>query len=208
MKREKLRRLIFMALCCDLGIFAKKIIVPAANILTDSLHIPGGIGTSFSLMFIVIAAVFVPRFGSATLMGFVQSGIALCMGTVGSMGALAPVGYILPALAIDCVLLLGRKARLGRAESMVIANAVAAVVACLAANMIVFNLQGIVLALYVCVSALSGTLCGVLGYSAAEKLEPVFGKDDYFEKRNSHRHSGAGAADGSACRHPSDNAHA
>ena len=45
--------LIFLALCCDLGLFAKRIIAPAANLLTDSLHIPGGIGTSFSLMFLV-----------------------------------------------------------------------------------------------------------------------------------------------------------
>lgn len=197
-----------MALCCDLGIFAKKLIVPAANILTDSLHIPGGIGTSFSLMFIVIAAVFVPRFGAATLMGAVQSGIALCMGTVGSMGALAPVGYILPAFVIDCVLYVGRKIKLGTAESMVLANAAAAIMACLAANMIVFRLQGIVLALYACVSALSGSVCGILGHSAAEKLEPVFGKDDIFEKKHTRRHTGITAADGGTCRGASDNAHA
>lgn len=208
MKRDKLKRLIFMALCCDLGIFAKKLIVPAANILTDSLHIPGGIGTSFSLMFIVIAAVFVPRFGAATLMGAVQSGIALCMGTVGSMGALAPVGYILPAFAIDCILFLGRKIKLGREESTVLANAAAAVTACLAANMIVFRLQGVVLALYVCVSALSGSVCGVLANSAAEKLEPVFGKDDIFEKKHARRNTCITAADGNTCRSASDNAHA
>ncbi len=208
MKREKLRRLIFMALCCDLGIFAKKLIVPAANILTDSLHIPGGIGTGFSLMFIVVAAVFVPRFGSATLMGVVQSGIALCMGTVGSMGALAPVGYILPALVIDCVLFSARRLKLGRAESLVLANAAASVTACLAANMIVFNLRGIVLALYLCVSLTTGAVCGVLAGSVAAKLEPVFGKEDIFEKKHSHKHSGAYTADGSACRSVSDNAHA
>ncbi len=207
MKHEKLRRLIFMALCCDLGIFAKKLILPAANILTDSLHIPGGVGTSFSLMFLIIAAVFIPRFGCATLMGLVQSGIALCMGTVGSMGALAPVGYIVPGFAIDCMLLMGRKLSLGRTESMVIANAAAAVTACLAANLIVFRLQGIVLALYVCVSALSGTVCGFLGDSAADRLKNILGKDDYYEKKTSHMHSSACTADGSVCRNTSDNPH-
>lgn len=208
MNRNRLKRLIFMALCCDLGVFAKKLIVPAANFITDSLHIPGGIGTSFSLMFIVVAAVFVPRFGSATLMGAVQSGIALCMGTVGSMGALAPLGYILPGFVIDCILWLTRKARLSRDESLIIANAAAAVTACLVANLIVFNLHGIILLLYASVSLLSGTVCGVIAGSVAQKLEPIFGKDEECEKARTHRHSGAYTADRSSCGHSSDNAHA
>lgn len=208
MKREKLRRLIFMALCCDLGVFAKKLIVPAANILTDSLHIPGGIGTSFSLMFIVVAAVFIPRFGAATLMGIVQSGIALCIGTVGSMGALAPIAYIVPAFAIDCILFFARKLKLERIESMVASNAVAAIAACLIANVIVFGLHGLVLALYVSVSALSGTLCGVIGYSVSEKLEPLFGKDVFIEKKRASHNSNPSVTDDSTCRTASDNAHA
>lgn len=209
MNRNKLKRLIFMALCCDLGIFAKKFIVPAANIFTDSLHIPGGVGTSFSLMFIIVAAVFVPRFGSATLMGTIQSGIALCMGTVGSMGALAPIGYILPGFAIDCVLFASRKMKLQRNESMVIANALAAVCACLVANVIVFNLHGIVLMLYVCVSLTSGAICGVLAGSVAEKLDPVFGKDEKLEKqKNLYSHSCSHSADCDTRSHTSENAHA
>ena len=77
MKHIKLRRLIFLALCCDLGLFTKRLIAPAANLLTDSLHIPGGISTSFSLMFLVIAAVLTPGFGCSTLMGAVQPDCAL-----------------------------------------------------------------------------------------------------------------------------------
>lgn len=207
MGKNRLRCLIFMALCCDLGIFAKKLIVPAANIITDSLHIPGGIGTAFSLMFIVVAAYFVPRFGSATLMGAMQSGLALCLGTVGSMGALAPIGYIAPAFAIDCVLYAARKFRLGRSESIVIANAVASVAACLAANFIVFRLRGVVLALYVSVAAFSGTLCGVLGYSVAKKLEPFFRKEFNYEKKREMDNCGSPAADGGPCGGASDNAH-
>ena len=61
MKQWSLRELIFFALCCDLGLFSKKLIGPAANLLTDALHIPGGIGTGFSLMFLVIAAAVCPR---------------------------------------------------------------------------------------------------------------------------------------------------
>ncbi len=209
MNRLRLRRLIFMALCCDLGIFAKKLIVPAANFLTDALHIPGGIGTSFSLMFIVIAAAFVPRFGAATLMGAVQSGIALCMGTVGSMGALAPIGYILPGLAIDCVMLVSRKLKLNRTEALILANAAAAVTACLTANLIVFRLFGVVLCLYASVSMLSGTFCGIVAGMAAKKLDPIFRKDVINnEKEICNSNNNSCAADGCVCRSASDNAHA
>ena len=208
MNRNKLKRLIFMALCCDLGIFAKKLIVPAANFITDSLHIPGGIGASFSLMFIVVAAAFVPSFGAATLMGAVQSAIALCMGTVGSMGALAPVGYILPGIAIDCVMLISRRLHLARRESLIISNICASVAACLAANAIVFNLRAIVLALYVCVSVLSGAVCGLLAGACAEKLDPIFGKEVGHEKASLRTADCARGADGSACRGASENARA
>lgn len=205
MKREKLKCLIFMALCCDLGVFAKKLIVPAADLITDSLHIPGGIGSAFSLMFIVIAAAFVPRFGAATLMGAVQSGIALCMGTVGSMGALAPIGYIMPGLAIDLVMLLARRVHIGRSESLVAANICASAAACLAANLIVFGLRGIALGLYVCVASLSGAVCGVLADACAKKLDLIFGKEVGHEK-NAHNNIRTGTADGSICRNAPDDA--
>ena len=89
MKRFSLRNLLFLTLCCDLGLFSKRLIAPAANILTDFLRIPGGIGTSFSLMFLVVAAELVPIFGCATLMSIIQSMIALSLGMVGSMGPAA-----------------------------------------------------------------------------------------------------------------------
>lgn len=91
MRFYPLRTTIFLALCCDLGLFSKRLISPAANLITDSLHIPGGIGTSFSLMFLVIAVVLVPRPGCAAAMGAVQSALALGLGMVGSMGALSPL---------------------------------------------------------------------------------------------------------------------
>ena len=55
MKTTKLQILNFMALCCSLGLVVKKLVNPLANIITESLHIPGGISTGFSLMFLVIA---------------------------------------------------------------------------------------------------------------------------------------------------------
>ena len=173
MGRYKMRTLIFLALCCDLGLFSKRLIAPAANIITDALHIPGGIGTSFSLMFLVIGAMLIPKFGCATLMGAVQSLIALSLGMVGSMGILSPIGYIVPGLLIDGVLALSRRTGWEPSVSAVAANMLSAAGAGLTANCIVFRLWGVPLLLYLAVALFSGAVCGLLGASLTKRLHPV-----------------------------------
>ena len=177
MKIFPLRTLIFLALCCDLGLFSKRLIAPAANLITDFLHIPGGIGTSLSLMFLVVAAVTVERFGCAAVMGAVQSGLALSFGMVGSMGALSVIGYIVPGIVIDLLLAVTRKSPLSRRDRMVLANAAAAPCAALTANLIVFHLQGVVLLFYLCVAAASGAVFGFVGAELARRLTPIFGME-------------------------------
>ena len=174
MKKLSLKYLIFMALCCDLGIIAKKLVSPVANVITDHLHIPGGIGTSFSLLFIVVAAFIVRRFGAGLLMGLVQSGIAFLLGSVGSMGALAPLGYAVPGLVIDvCVLLLDRTA-LDQSIQVTVTCALASVTACIIADIIVFGLHGAVLALYACVACISGIVCGLIAALLIRYLKKAF----------------------------------
>lgn len=163
MKRFTLRQFIFLALCCDLGLFSKKLIAPVANVITGALHIPGGVGTAFSLMFLTVGAAVTGGFGAATVMGAVQSVLALAFGMVGSMGALAPIGYILPGLVIDCVLWMTGRTALSRTDRLVCANTLAAAAACLIANLIVFRLWGPILLLYLCVSCTCGALFGLLG---------------------------------------------
>ena len=182
-RRSKLKRLIFMALCCDLGLFTKRFISPGANIITDFLHIPGGIATAFSLMFLVIAVALMPKFGCGIVMGVVQSGIALAMGMVGSMGALSPIGYIVPGLVIDCVFLLTKRTKLQLEHKMVIANALAGMSASLAANIIVFRLWGVVLLLYLAVAGTCGAICGLVGAKVAKRLIPIIGKEVYHEEK-------------------------
>ncbi len=170
MKKLRLNQLIYLALCCDMGMIAKRLIVPVANLLTDALHIPGGIGTSFSLMFLVVGAVLTGQFGAATLMGAIQSGIALAMGATGSLGILAPIGYIVPGLAIDLVLLAFRKSSMPAA---IMAACVAGpLAASLTANVLVFRLSGVPLLLYVCVACTSGAICGLVAVPLVEKLHP------------------------------------
>ena len=175
MRKYRLRTLIFLALCCDLGLFSKRLISPAANLITDFLHIPGGIGTSLSLMFLVVAAVTVERFGCAAIMGVVQSALALSFGMVGRMGALSVIGYVVPGIVIDILLFVTRKSPLPSRERVVLSNAIAAPCAALTANFIVFHLQGTALLLYLCVSATSGAIFGLLGAEIARRLIPIFG---------------------------------
>lgn len=175
-RRDRLRTLIFLALCCDLGLFSKRLVAPAANLVTDALHIPGGIGAGLSLMFLTVAAVLVGRFGCAALMGAVQSALALAFGMVGSMGALSPIGYIVPGLVIDVALALTRPTPLSRRDRVVLANAAAGLSAALTANFIVFRLRGPALALYLSVAALFGGLFGLAGGELVRRLHPVLGR--------------------------------
>ena len=172
-KHAKLRQLLFWAFCCDLGLFAKRLIAPAANLITDALHIPGGVGTSFSLLFLVIGSCVFPRFGSGALMGLVQSVLAVLFGMTGSMGVLAPVGYIIPGLIVDIVLWAGRKGHLEKLVSCCLANMLASAAAALTANIIVFRLRGIVLALYLAVSLFSGAISGLAAGKTVRHIEAI-----------------------------------
>ena len=193
MKQSRLAKLNFMALCCVLGLVTKKLINPFANIITESLHIPGGISTGFSIMFLIIAQEMVWENSSrnqntnacskkapshfvkhcGALMGIVQGCLALCLGRVGSMGLLAPIGYIVPGIAIDLIYYISNRFGFNRTERMVFANALAAVMASIVANIIVFSLRGPVLWLYLCVSATSGTVYGFLGVAVVGKLSKI-----------------------------------
>ena len=186
MKHFSLRNLLFLTLCCDLGLFSKRLIAPAANILTDFLRIPGGIGTSFSLMFLVVAAELVPIFGCATLMSIIQSMIALSLGMVGSMGILSPIGYIVPGIVIDLLFLLSRKTGLGTDLALTLANMLGAASASLAANFIVFHLPVVPLALYIVVALTSGAVCGAFASVLVKRLRPVMSSSSAsgFEERN------------------------
>lgn len=173
MKKIDLRTLIFMTLCCDLGLCAKKLIAPAANVITEFLHIPGGIATGFSLMFLVIAASLVPVRSCALIMSVLQSILALCFGMTGSMGILAPIGYIIPGIVIDSVMFFSEKFTGSRRHGILTASILSSVAACLAANFLIFRLHGLVLAVYVLVAAASGSVFGLLAQTLSEKLRPV-----------------------------------
>ena len=182
MKKKSLEQLILATLCCDFGLVAKKLISPAADIVTEFLHIPGGIATSFSLMFLVTGAALIQRRGCATLMAVIQSMLAFSFGMTGSMGVLAPVAYILPGIMIDTCLMISQKIYTKPTSGILVASVLSSVCACLVANILVFRLNGIVLLLYVFVSATSGSVCSLIAYTLVERLYPLIEKHKCKEK--------------------------
>ena len=107
-------------------------------------------------------------------MGAVQGFLALTLGRIGSMGILAPLGYIVPGITIDVVYSLQKYLKLSRTERMMLANGFAAVMASVTANVLVFHLRGPVLWLYLCVSLTSGSIYGYLGSLVVVRLCPIY----------------------------------
>ena len=93
------------------------------------------------------------------------------------MGLLAPLGYIVPGIVIDCVMSVSRKAGLSEEPTMFIANMLSAVMASITANILVFHLSGVVLLLYASVSLTSGAVCGLLGSALVPRLRPILRAD-------------------------------
>ena len=104
MKNINIKDLILLAFFADIGFVSKRVIAPFANVFTDFLRVPGGIGTAFSLMFIVIGTYLIQRKGSATVMSLVQCILAMSLGMTGAMGMLSVIGYIMPGIIIDIMI--------------------------------------------------------------------------------------------------------
>ena len=170
--------LLIMVVFCFAGVLCKKLINPVANAITGALHIPGGISTAVALMFLVIAASLTKRKWSASAMGMMQAAMALAMGSMGSMGLLRPLAYLIPGIVIDLVMLIpeGKSGGLftSRAKAF-FANILSSVSAALFADFVVFHLPTKPLMAYLCVAALSGAVCG---FVAGAVVAPIKDADE------------------------------
>ena len=169
--------MIIMLIFCFAGVFCKKLINPFANTVTDAIHIPGGISTAVSLMFLVFASGITTRKWNASAMGFLQGAVALAMGSVGSMGFLAPLAYIIPGAVIDIVMMVGQKVNLPVSLKAFAANVLSSLSAALFADIVVFHLPAKVLTMYLLVAAFSGAICGGVAGAAAASFKKARKKD-------------------------------
>lgn len=174
MKNNQVRDLILLAFFADIGFVSKRLIAPFANVLTDFLRVPGGIGTAFSLMFLTIGACMIRRKGSASLMALVQCILAMSLGMTGAMGMMSPIGYIMPGIAIEIIVAVCLRYNAGLPAAMTAANAAGSLTAALTANFIVFRLHGAVLALYLLIALISGGLCGLMASFIFRRIRPLY----------------------------------
>lgn len=188
MKDIKIRDLILLAFFADIGFVSKRLIAPFANVLTDFLRVPGGIGTAFSLMFVVIGAYLIQRKGAAAVMSLVQCILAMSLGMTGAMGTLSPLGYLLPGIVIDIVIALCQRYNASMPLSMTAANAAGSLTAALTANFIVFRLRGAVLALYLLIALISGGLCGLLSTVIYRRIRPLYRTESFTERSQEGRY--------------------
>ena len=85
-----------------LGIAAKPIIVPLVRIITGPLYIPGGvIAGGFYMMWLVLGAGLIRKFGAGTLIAAVQAVMVMALGIHGTHGLMSLSTYLLPGIAVD-----------------------------------------------------------------------------------------------------------
>lgn len=162
-----------MIILCFAGLIVKKLINPAANMVTDALHVPGGISTAFSLMFLVVASGMTTRKWTASVMGSMQALAALSIGMVGSMGILMPLAYIVPGVFVDIVMAIPDKGIFVTKIKAFLANILSSVAAALVANIFVFHLPFKPLLVYILLASLSGAVCGFVAGAALESAKKI-----------------------------------
>ncbi|MBR3584560.1 MAG: hypothetical protein IKO00_00915 [Oscillospiraceae bacterium] len=171
MKKISTRELAFLAICVILGLFAKRIVSPLTNSLTDFFRIPGGsAAVGFSLAFLVIGKRIAAAPFSASMMAFVQSVLALALGFSGYQGALALITYTLPGVVIDLTAYCMKKYDL---VFCFLSCVLACLASALASNLLVFHLQGIALLLWLLLATFSGAIGGYLAQLISSRLVKI-----------------------------------
>lgn len=165
--------LMTIALMASLGIALKPVIVPLVHVITGPLYIPGGaVAGGLYMSFLVLAASLTGKLGAATLTGVVQAVLMLVTGIFGTHGAMSLFTYILPALAIDLVLLLMRH-RAGCLLCCFLAGTAANLVGTVSVNFVFFRMPWLPLVLTITVAILSGGIGGIIAFLLTKQLQRV-----------------------------------
>lgn len=162
--------LLIIAIMAALGIALKPIITPLAHMIGTPLMIPSGaLAGGFYMMWIVVAFGITGKYGTATLVAFVQALMVIFTGVVGSHGVMSLVSYTLPGLAVDLLLfIIGH--RVCCLPCAFLAGAAANVAGNLAVNAVFFHLPPVFLVLVMAIAVLSGGVGGIIGWQLLKVL--------------------------------------
>ena len=166
-----LKQLCMMAFLAVFGMFIKPVVAPVFNLLTDFIRIPGGSVTAgFSMLFLVLATAVTGKFGTATMMGFVQAFIALNSGISSIVGLLVFITYSLPGIAIDTVLCTGFFKIIPLKNRMAVAGAAGVLTGAGFTNMLYYHLSFIPFLLFYIFGIISGAIGGRVAYIIMERV--------------------------------------
>jgi len=156
--------LILISVMAALGIAVKPVVGNLARLITGPLAIPGGVlAGGIYMMFLIMAYGLTRGRLAGTLAALVQALLVIITGA-GSHGVMSLLTYLLPGMAVDCVMFfacLGGRSRI-RAAACFNAGIAANLTGTFMVGMILFDIPLVPLLLSLCVAALSGGLGGLL----------------------------------------------
>lgn len=162
--------LLYIAVFSALGLAAKPIITPVVHLVSAPLMIPGGsLAGGFYMMWLVLAAVVVDKFGAAFLVGLVQAIVILSLGFFGSHGAVSLVSYTVPGLVVELVRFLFRNTK--TVYTQVFMCVAANVSGSLIVILLVMRLPLFPLLIAVLSAAISGIIGGLISFSILKKMQ-------------------------------------
>ncbi len=172
LKRFSSRDLIVIALLAAIGIAIKPLVSPTIKLISAPLMLPGGsLAGGLYMMWLVLAVVLVPKFGSGILFGFVQALVTFILGWFGNHGILSLISYTLPGLLADLILLipLRRDSKL----CMALLGSISNLTGSLIMSLIIFRLPLIPLAIASGTAIVSGLIGGLIAYPIYTKINTL-----------------------------------
>ena len=95
------RDLILIASLAGMGFVAKILISPLVKMISMPMMVPGGsLAGVVYMLWLVLAVLIVPKWGTGLLFGLLQALIAIVLGFK-NQGLLTLVSYVLPGLVVD-----------------------------------------------------------------------------------------------------------
>ena len=170
-RRYTLYELVVTAVMAALGIAIKPLVVPLAHLVCGALMIPSGaLAGGLYMMWLVIGYGIVKKPGTALIISVIQALLVIFTGIVGSHGVMSLLTYIAPGIAVELVMLISRHR--GCCQLCCIAGGILSNLAGTAAvNIVFFQAPGVYLILILSVSAISGMVGGIIGWSLISVFE-------------------------------------
>jgi energy-coupling factor transport system substrate-specific component len=170
LKRFTSRDLIVIAVLAAIGIAIKPLVSPTIKLISAPLMLPGGsLAGGLYMMWLVLAVVMVPKFGSGTLFGLVQALVTFILGWFGNHGVLSLISYTLPGILADLIILapFRRDSRL----SMALLGSISNLTGSLIMSLVIFRLPLIPLLIASVTAIVSGIIGGLIAYPIYNKIK-------------------------------------